>query len=90
MLDSTLIVAVLSIWVLTFLISLTRTRLRKIVITNGLIAVLYSTILFSISFYIDGRDSMIYIMLALVLLGIHVIYLLVYTLFLVLFRPEKA
>jgi len=90
MLDSTLIVSIFLIWLLTFLISLTKKRLRKIVIQNGLIAVLYSTILFAISVYIDGRDSMIYIMFALVLLGIHFIYLLIYTLFIVLYRPEKA
>jgi hypothetical protein len=60
MLDSTIIIGIFSIYLLTFLIVLNKKRLKEIVIFNGLIAFLYSTVFFAISAYIDGRDSMIY------------------------------
>lgn len=89
MLDPILILAVFLIWLLTFLISLTKTRLRRIVIKNAIIAIFYTIIIIAISIYIDSRESMIYNLFALVVLGIHSIYILVYTLFFALFRTEK-
>jgi|GEM_PF-2227891 len=88
MLDPILILAVFLIWLLTFLISLTKNRLRRIVIKNALFALLYTSIIIAISIYIDGRESMIYNLFALILLGIHSICILIYTLFVALFRTE--
>ncbi len=60
MLDPVLILAVFLIWSLTILMSLIKTRLRKIVIKNAIVALLYTIIMIDISIYIDGRESIVY------------------------------
>lgn len=86
MLNTNLLLLVFSIWLATILISLRQKQLRNNIIKNGLFALIYTTVFIIISFYINNRDSIFYNLFALMLLGLHSIIILIYTLFIVIFR----
>lgn len=89
MLDPVLILIVISIWLVTFILSLRQSQLRKTVLKNSLFAFIYSIVLIGISFYIDSRESIYYNFLALGLLGIHSVIIFIYTLIVSFIRARK-
>jgi len=82
MIDSTLLFLIIIIWIVALLFSLKKKKSKKIFLINIIIAALYSTTLFSISYILDNRDALLYITLTFLLLGIHSLFTLVYVLLL--------